>query len=115
IRRPPRSTLFPYTTLFRSIDGKPVEIYDRESTRDRAIRGGGNTTFVIVTPEPLPPGSSHSLEVHHEGDVIIPAGNDVYYVASRGNWYPRAGWAFADYDLTFRYPKHLTLVATGES
>src|SRR2546425_2372790 len=23
IRRPPRSTLFPYTTLFRSCDGKP--------------------------------------------------------------------------------------------
>src|SRR5256885_12371003 len=25
IRRPPRSTLFPYTTLFRSRDGLPVE------------------------------------------------------------------------------------------
>src|SRR2546425_7911492 len=24
IRRPPRSTLFPYTTLFRSIDGTPI-------------------------------------------------------------------------------------------
>src|SRR3989440_12883400 len=24
IRRPPRSTLFPYTTLFRSRDGRPV-------------------------------------------------------------------------------------------
>src|SRR5256885_12763080 len=23
IRRPPRSTLFPYTTLFRSLDGRP--------------------------------------------------------------------------------------------
>src|SRR5258708_8773976 len=26
IRRPPRSTLFPYTTLFRSRDGVPVEL-----------------------------------------------------------------------------------------
>src|SRR2546425_9440372 len=26
IRRPPRSTLFPYTTLFRSATGKPVVI-----------------------------------------------------------------------------------------
>src|SRR2546422_5555936 len=26
IRRPPRSTLFPYTTLFRSIDPKDVKI-----------------------------------------------------------------------------------------
>src|SRR2546425_8971997 len=30
IRRPPRSTLFPYTTLFRSpADGSPVKILDR--------------------------------------------------------------------------------------
>src|SRR3712207_7401361 len=27
IRRPPRSTLFPYTTLFRSI-GTPIDIYN---------------------------------------------------------------------------------------
>src|SRR2546430_10957730 len=31
IRRPPRSTLFPYTTLFRSIEGRP----DRERVADR--------------------------------------------------------------------------------
>src|SRR5690349_22595434 len=28
IRRPPRSTLFPYTTLFRSIAGRPREYFD---------------------------------------------------------------------------------------
>src|SRR3712207_7493990 len=29
IRRPPRSTLFPYTTLFRSLGGKaPVVVFD---------------------------------------------------------------------------------------
>src|SRR5216684_4337258 len=34
IRRPPRSTLFPYTTLFRSIIGKPEELdYDTPRTR----------------------------------------------------------------------------------
>src|SRR3712207_9012082 len=27
IRRPPRSTLFPYTTLFRSLDGRDLEVY----------------------------------------------------------------------------------------
>src|SRR5256885_4660058 len=30
IRRPPRSTLFPYTTLFRSIDTGSSSQYDRE-------------------------------------------------------------------------------------
>src|SRR5687767_15229411 len=35
IRRPPRSTLFPYTTLFRSRAGFS---FDRSSERDRAAR-----------------------------------------------------------------------------
>src|SRR2546429_4509185 len=46
IRRPPRSTLFPYTTLFRSVFGQPVET--RRRTRLEGIlavlgeiRGGG--------------------------------------------------------------------------
>src|SRR3712207_7008044 len=30
-RRPPRSPLFPYTTLFRSDDGRPVELPDRRA------------------------------------------------------------------------------------
>src|SRR5689334_25364392 len=37
IRRPPRSTLFPYTTLFRSLRGKPTEIgHDRVGPRRRS-------------------------------------------------------------------------------
>src|SRR3712207_7472507 len=28
IRRPPRSTLFPYTTLFRSLHGGPLDVGD---------------------------------------------------------------------------------------
>src|SRR3712207_8127787 len=33
IRRPPRSTLFPYTTLFRSLDQAPAEliVFDMET------------------------------------------------------------------------------------
>src|SRR2546430_8097469 len=31
IRRPPRSTLFPYTTLFRSIDGLLEEVIEFEA------------------------------------------------------------------------------------
>src|SRR3712207_7298133 len=27
IRRPPRSTLFPYTTLFRSLDGETIDYF----------------------------------------------------------------------------------------
>src|SRR3712207_8834488 len=33
IRRPPRSTLFPYTTLFRSQDGRTGTVYFDDRTR----------------------------------------------------------------------------------
>src|SRR5688572_31447565 len=36
IRRPPRSTLFPYTTLFRSEAGQGRHEADRERERERA-------------------------------------------------------------------------------
>src|SRR2546430_7781247 len=39
IRRPPRSTLFPYTTLFRSTVGAERDVADGEG---RAGRGGGH-------------------------------------------------------------------------
>src|SRR5256885_17128394 len=42
IRRPPRSTLFPYTTLFRSpnMEGPPRRPVGGEVTRRRGGRGG---------------------------------------------------------------------------
>src|SRR2546429_1546795 len=41
IRRPPRSTLFPYTTLFRSIRRDGVRGQDQGRSRQGAGRGGG--------------------------------------------------------------------------
>src|SRR5438132_4711880 len=37
-RRPPRSTLFPYTTLFRSCDDKSAQIYARFDKNDWRIQ-----------------------------------------------------------------------------
>src|SRR3712207_7957102 len=54
IRRPPRSTLFPYTTLFRSVDGEPLpleqdrqvrrllELDDQHPLADRVWHSGGH-------------------------------------------------------------------------
>src|SRR2546422_7430788 len=48
IRRPPRSTLFPYTTLFRSLPGEVVEVApvgNRHHDRlDRSIRRDRKST-----------------------------------------------------------------------
>src|SRR3712207_6964916 len=43
IRRPPRSTLFPYTTLFRS-NGRPVIVFPLTTPRNL---GSGNDDLVI--------------------------------------------------------------------
>src|SRR3712207_8196503 len=41
IRRPPRSTLFPYTTLFRSVDRYPGQEDDRGRVPEAPADGGG--------------------------------------------------------------------------
>src|SRR3712207_7409364 len=38
IRRPPRSTLFPYTTLFRSLDGLHERRHNRFTEARRCVR-----------------------------------------------------------------------------
>lgn len=96
------------------VDGQPVEVYTSESLRATAMRGVGSRTFLAVTPEPLEPGRSYEFEFRHDGNVVFNAGNGVYAVGARGTWYPHRGGEFTTYDLTFRYPKRLNLVATGE-
>ena len=95
------------------IDGAPVELLIRESTRSRALRADENDVFLLTAPDFLAPGSVHQVEFEHEGALITNAGNGVYSVGARSNWYPRGGAAFADYDLVFRYPRRLTLVTPG--
>src|ERR1039458_844731 len=55
-RRPPRSTLFPYTTLFRSID------FDSPSTADLqySILAGRALQFLTLTGHPSHEGSASS-------------------------------------------------------
>src|SRR2546422_3743401 len=44
IRRPPRSTLFPYTTLFRSVPDR----FDQRQRSRCATAGSGNRAFTVV-------------------------------------------------------------------
>ncbi len=94
------------------IDGRAVEVFARDSVRANMIRGEQNETFLLVPEDPLEPGEHHVV-VHHEGDVVAHAGNQVYFVGSRVNWYPLSGTQFAEYDLVFRHPRKLNLVTSG--
>lgn len=96
------------------VDGAPAELFFQESLRGRALRGNDNDIFLVVTPDTLAPHSEHAFEFEHDGAVIASAGNGVYYVGARATWYPRHGENFTSYDLTFRYPKRLTLVTAGD-
>src|SRR6266513_3199286 len=50
IRRPPRSTLFPYTTLFRSLAGRSVDLSRRVSVRGRETGAGQSQEIPQVRP-----------------------------------------------------------------
>src|SRR5260221_10005760 len=76
IRRPPRSTLFPYTTLFRSCEGlvrdvihqgKPVVLFQLQadvSARARVVVGGNRDR------DPIPLGDRKSTRLNSSHTVI---------------------------------------------
>src|SRR3712207_8335602 len=54
IRRPPRSTLFPYTTLFRSADDLQAGVRDAQPAGEPGERLGLVAAAVQVHPRPGP-------------------------------------------------------------
>jgi hypothetical protein len=96
------------------VDGVAAEVLQAESTRLNLVHGGNN--LILVAPaEPLHAGREYEFEFHHSGKVIHEAGDHVFYVTSRGNWYPASGHRFSNYELTFHFPKELDLVSAGET
>lgn len=96
-----------------SVDGQPAEVFDSESLRANLTRGGDHL-FLVLPPVPLRTGRQYEFEFHHSGKVIEDAGDRVFYVAARGNWYPTHGVQYATFDLLFRVPKDLDLVSAGD-
>src|SRR5258705_11795522 len=66
IRRPPRSTLFPYTTLFRSLDGFSVGDEKRGAVRDLVALA---LAAVVVGDEHFAGPGDHHLLALGVGDV----------------------------------------------
>ncbi|MCS7025762.1 MAG: M1 family aminopeptidase [Bryobacteraceae bacterium] len=98
-----------------TVDGQAAEAYSPESIRANLLRSIDNQILLISAGAgEFEPAKVVEVELHHEGQVILEAGNNVYYVGSRGSWYPNRTLQFALYDVTFRYPKSLDFVAAGE-
>jgi hypothetical protein len=96
-----------------TVDGRPAEWLQRESLRLNLTRGG-NGLFLVAPPEPLRAGRDYEFEFRYAGKVIHDAGDRVFYVTARGNWYPTHGLQFATYDITFRMPRDLEMAGPGD-
>ncbi len=95
------------------VGGEPADVFQPDSLRSALIRGEVNQSFLVIPAQPLEAGREVEVEFKHSGMVVSDAGNGVYFVGARGSWYPNRFPGFARYDLTFRYPLDLDLVAAG--
>jgi len=96
------------------VNGMPAEVFSPESLRANLLRATDSNLLLITGDREFAAGETVEVEVHHEGTVILQAGDGVYFVSARGIWYPNRGQQFAPYEVTFRYPKNLDLVSTGD-
>ena len=96
--------------------GENLVFLQNEGITEQQLRSQGDDTLCVFLPRSVEAGAAFTLRFHYKGNVIENYGNSVLYVGARESWYPHSGDAseFATYDLTFRWPKHLRLVATGE-
>src|SRR5256886_11953004 len=70
IRRPPRSTLFPYTTLFRSADSQPT---DRCYVRVPCVACAASAALAPHRSSPAPDGwrsEEHTSELQSQSNLV---------------------------------------------
>src|SRR2546430_5030025 len=65
IRRPPRSTLFPYTTLFRSI---PVRHFGEDGKQPLDPDGNPDTSFLAKIPADR--SEEHTSELQSQSNLV---------------------------------------------
>src|SRR2546427_9591887 len=74
IRRPPRSTLFPYTTLFRSPSFRGVEWRHRHVAKAdfdvRSPETGGDVDRVVLVVSDLQRSEEHTSELQSQSNLV---------------------------------------------
>jgi hypothetical protein len=86
-----------------------------EFSQEKEVSRLGHDLVQILLKQPLHLGEKRALTFYYQGDVISRIGSGVFYVGSRGSWYPNTGfYDRARYRLKFRCPQPFTVVATGD-
>jgi hypothetical protein len=93
-----------------TLDGLPMEVFQNCAAKGGAVR---SSTLLLVAPVSLAAGSTHAVTVRYHGSVIRKAEHG-YFVDDRTSWYPISGVTLAHFDLRFRCPAGMHLIATGE-
>src|SRR5260221_6522262 len=71
IRRPPRSTLFPYTTLFRSVRELLAEVQIADHPFNDRLEEAGPFSFDVDTlPAPFGRSEEHTSELQSHSDLV---------------------------------------------
>lgn len=114
----PRILLFELSRYLQlksvAMDGQPLEFIQNETIEGSQLSRRGDDLVAVVFPGPLTTGQRLQLQFNYAGSVLTDAGGGLFYVGARGTWYPNRGIAMAQYDITFRFPRAYTLVATGK-
>lgn len=96
------------------VSGEEVEFLQERLPRAGRRKRDESAIVVAILPERLRVADRQEVEFEYAGKVVTDAGSGIYFVGNRTNWYPRLGHEPAEYELNFRYPSHLELVATGQ-
>src|SRR5256885_12666451 len=70
IRRPPRSTLFPYTTLFRSRSARGAAARQPVLVQPRRVRAGGRRYVWKLGPRRVPRSEEHTSELQSPCNLV---------------------------------------------
>ncbi len=100
-----------YPTLrVRSVTGEkgePLSFIQEDENED--------PDFAVILPRELRKGERYTITTRYAGkDAVRNEGSGNYYPIAREDWYPSQGFgAYATYEMLFRIPKGMTMVATG--
>src|SRR2546429_9204102 len=113
IRRPPRSTLFPYTTLFRSRDKDRVFI---PASTHYALFGNrflNNIVYRAQSPEVTKQAERRVYETLGHKDRFDPQDKDALAFWDTSEWETRFGQMFVAFNVFFAIVGSFTLLVGG--